>query len=266
MRKSLHLTQETPSIAVVRALSILEAVAGRANGLTNSEIALRMKIPKSSASYILRALESAGFVRRNRETGKYHLGSAVISLGHRALAGLDIRQIAQPVLRNLVERYGFSAHLAILDRGQAMYIERFESSGFVRMNTWIGRRMDLHSTAVGKVLAAHLPKDEAEALFRGKDLTRYTPDTITLHGRLMKELEKVKVQGYGVDDEENSVGVRCVAVPVFNAEGSVEAAVGVTSIVGELEKAALPKIAEHLKVAARKISTALGHGSMDLRP
>ena len=266
MRKSLHQTQETPSIAVVRALSILEAVAARANGLTNSEIATRMKIPKSSASYILRALETAGFVRRNRESGKYHLGSAVISLGHRALAGMDIRQIAQPVLRSLVERTGFSAHLAILDRGRAMYIERFESTGFVRMNTWIGRRMDLHSTAVGKALAAHLPRETAEALFRGKDLTRYTPDTITLHGRLMKELEKVRAQGYGVDDEENSVGVRCVAVPVFNAEGAVEAALGVTSIVSELSRVNVPKVAEQLKAAGRKISTALGHGSMAMRP
>src|SRR5262249_33196645 len=154
--------------------------------------------------------------------------------------------IAQPVLRSLVDRYGFSAHLAILDRGHAMYIEKFESSGFVKMNTWIGRRMDLHSTAVGKVLAANLPKEQVDSIFRGKELTRYTPDTINQHGKLMKELERVKAQGYGIDDEENSTGVRCVAVPVWNAEGGVEAAVGVTSIVSELERAAVPKIAEQL--------------------
>src|SRR5437763_1118609 len=120
-------------------------------------LASRIKIPKSSASYILRALESAGYVRRDRENGKYHLGLAVVGLGHRALAGLDIREIAQPVLRQLVEKSGFSAHLAILDRGRAMYIEKTDSTGFVKMNTWIGRRMDLHSTAVGKALSAYLP-------------------------------------------------------------------------------------------------------------
>jgi IclR family transcriptional regulator, KDG regulon repressor len=261
MSRSAAAVKETPSIAVVRALGILDLVAARANGLSNSEIATRIKIPKSSASYILRALEGAGYVRRDRENGKYHLGLAVVGLGHRALAGLDIREIAQPVLRQLVEKSGFSAHLAILDRGRAMYIEKTDSTGFVKMNTWIGRRMDLHSTAVGKALSAYLPPETVENIFKGKELTRCTPQTITTLARLTRELEKIREQGYAIDDEENSHGVRCIAAPIFNNDGAIEASIGVTSVVTELEKASVPRVAEQVKGAARKISQQLGfHG------
>src|SRR5437763_16814049 len=126
MSRSAAAVKETPSIAVVRALGILDLVAGRANGMSNSEIATRIKIPKSSASYILRALESAGYVRRDRESGKYHLGLAVVGLGHRALAGLDIREIAQPVLRQMCEKSGYSDNIVIIDRGRDLYIVNTE--------------------------------------------------------------------------------------------------------------------------------------------
>src|SRR3954465_7767635 len=171
MSRSAAMVKETPSIAVVRALAILDMVGQRVSGLSNSEIASRIKIPKSSASYILRALESAGYVRRDRENGKYHLGLAVVGLGHRALAGLDIREIAQPVLRQLVEKSGFSAHLAILDRGRALYIEKEESTGVVKMNPRGGRHMVLPSTAVGKALSAYLPPETGDNIFKGKELT-----------------------------------------------------------------------------------------------
>jgi DNA-binding IclR family transcriptional regulator len=262
MPRSAAAVKETPSIAVVRALDILDMVGQRSAGVSNSEIATRIKIPKSSASYILRALESAGYVRRDRESGKYHLGLAVVGLGHRALAGLDIREIAQPVLRQLVEKSGFSAHLAILDRGRAMYIEKTDSTGFVKMNTWVGRRMDLHSTAVGKALSAYLPAEMVENIFKGKELTRCTPQTITTLARLTRELEKIREQGYAIDDEENSHGVRCIAAPIFNNDGAIEASIGVTSVVTELEKASVPRVAEQVKGAARKISQQLGfHGA-----
>src|SRR5437763_14738789 len=133
MSRSAAAVKETPSIAVVRALNILDLVAQRAAGLSNSEIATRIKIPKSSASYILRALESAGYVRRDRESGKYHLGLAVVGLGHRALDGLDIREIEQPVLRQLVVKSCFSPHLAILDCGRAVKIDKNNSTVFVKI-------------------------------------------------------------------------------------------------------------------------------------
>jgi DNA-binding IclR family transcriptional regulator len=252
-------SKESPSISVERALAVLEAVAQRGDGMSNSDISHRLKIPKSSASYILRVLERGGYLRRGREDGRYHIGLAVVSLSHRALAGLDIREMALPVLRQLVDLSGLTAHLAILDHGRAVYIEKVEAPGFVKMDTWLGRRVDVHSTSIGKALVAHLPYAEVQALVADRGLTRHTPQTITSLPKLFRELEIVRQQGYAVDDEENSVGVRCVAAPVFNNDGQVEASLGVTGIVSQFDRNALPRMAELVKSAARKLSHQLGY-------
>src|SRR5437868_4057443 len=248
------IAKESPSISVERALAVLESVAQRSDGLSNSEISRRLKIPKSSASYILRTLERGGYLRRDRESGKYRLGLALVSLSHRALASLDIRELALPHLRQLVEHSGFTAHMAILDHGRAVYIEKVEAPCFVIMDTWLCCRMDVHTTGVGKALIAYLPQDELDVILQERALNKHTPQTITQASRLLRELERVREQGYAVDEEENSPGVRCVAAPVFNREGRIEASLGVTGIVSMLEKNSVTRIAEMVKSTARKIS------------
>lgn len=238
---------------------MLEAVSQRAEGLSNSEISRRLKIPKSSASYILRALEHGGYLRRGREDGRYHIGLAVVSLSHRALAGLDIREMALPVLRQLVDASHLTSHLAILDHGRAVYIEKVEAPSFVKMDTWLGRRVDVHSTSVGKALLAHLPHAEVQELVADRSLAQHTPQTITTLPKLLHELDKVRQQGYALDEEENSIGVRCVAAPVFNNDGRVEASLGVTGIVSQFARSDVPRIAELVKSAARKLSQQLGY-------
>src|SRR5579864_1808159 len=213
-----HVQAENPSTAVERALSVLEAVAERSGGLSNADISRRLKIPKSSASYILRALVKNGYLRRDRENARYHLGLKVVGLSHRALAGLDIREISEPILRQLVDTSQLTAHLAVLDNEEAVYIAKVDSPGFVKMNTWVGRRMQLNSTSVGKALIAYLAADEVSAILQRSGLNKRTPQTITVASRLMRDLEKVRELGYAIDDEENSPGVRCVAAPVFNSE------------------------------------------------
>ncbi len=254
--------KDSPSTAVERALAILEAVAQRTEGLTNSDISRRLGIPKSSASYILRTLERRGYLRREAESGKYRLGLKVLSLGRDVLAGLDVKEVALPVLRALVERTRLTAHLAVLDHGEAVYIEKVDAPGFIKMDTWVGRRMDVHSTSVGKALVAHLPKAEVEALVHQHGLKKRTPKTIAGLNRFVAELDKVRAQGYAVDDEENSLGARCVGAPVFGVLGTVEAAVGVSGTTTQVDASNLPKIAELVKEAARKISRLLARPSL----
>lgn len=255
---SLVHAQESPATAVERAMAMLDAVAERTTGMSNADINRRLKIPKSSASYILRSLVKGGYLRRDRESGRYYLGLRVVSLSHRALAGLDIREIAQPILRQLVESSQLTAHLAILDHGQMVYIEKSDAPGFVKMNTWVGRRMDCHSTSVGKALIAFLGKEEVLALLQDRGMQKLTSQTIIVASKLLRELEKVREQGYAVDDEENNPGVRCVAAPIFNSEGLVEASLGLSGTTYQVDKASVSKIAEQVKAATRKISQQLG--------
>jgi len=248
----------SPSVAVERAFAILEATLGQNRGLTNAEISRRLSIPKSSASYILRTLERGGYLRRESESGRYRLGLKLLSLGRGVLAGYELREVAGAAMRGLVDRTGLTAHLAVLDRGEAVYIEKVEAPGFIKMDTWIGRRMFVHSTAVGKALAAHLPKAAVDAIIREHGLKKRTPKTITSPRRFFAELAKVREQGFAVDDEENSLDAGCLAVPVFDARGNVVAAIGLSGTVSHLDPESIPRVAGLAREASRRISRQLG--------
>ena len=238
---------------------MLEAVAHEPEGLSNAEISRKLEIPKSTASYILRTLVQKGYLNRDAESGKYRVGLKILSLSRGALSGIDVREVALPIMRHLVEKTNLTCHLAILDGPEAVYIEKVEPSGFIRMDTWVGRRMRVHATSVGKALTAHIPQQELEKIVAEQPMERRTPKTITTLPRLLKELEKVRTQGYAVDDEENNLGARCVGAPVFNQQGLIEASLGLSGTINQVNAQTMPRILEALKDAARHISMQLGY-------
>ena len=250
--------EESPSVAVERALAMLEAVAQDSEGLSNADISRKLQIPKSSASYILRTLENQGYLNRDAN-GKYRVGLKILSLSRGALSGIDVREVALPIMRHLVEKTSLTCHLAILDGPEAVYIEKVEPPGFIRMDTWVGRRMRVHATSVGKALAAFIPQERLEKIVSERAMEKRTPKTITTLPRLLKDLEKVRTQGYAVDDEENNLGARCVGAPVFNQQGAIEASVGLSGTIGQVNAQTMPRIVEALKDAARHVSMQLGY-------
>jgi IclR family acetate operon transcriptional repressor len=252
-------SSDSPSAAVERALAMLEAVAQESAGLSNAEISRKLKIPKSSASYILRTLETQSYLIRDEDSGKYRVGLKILSLSRGALSGLDVRGVALPIMRHLTQQTQLTCHLAILDGPDAVYIEKVEPEGFIRMDTWVGRRMRVHATSVGKALVAHIAQDRLEQILRKGGMGKRTPKTITTMPRLLKELEKVRVQGYAVDDEENNLGARCLGAPVFNDRGAVEAALGLSGTTQQVSPQTMPRILEALKDAARQISMGMGY-------
>jgi DNA-binding IclR family transcriptional regulator len=251
--------QESPSVAVERALAMLEAVAQEPEGLSNAEISRKLQIPKSSASYILRTLESRGYLNRDADSGKYRVGLKILSLSRGALSGIDVREVALPVMRHLMEKTSLTCHLAILDGPDAVYIEKVEPTGFLRVDTWVGRRMRVHATSVGKALVAYIPQERLEKILAQSGMEKRTAKTITTLPRLLKELEKVRAQGYAIDDEENNMGARCLGAPVFNQQGAIEAAVGLSGTINQVNVQTMPRIVEALKDAARHISMQLGY-------
>ncbi len=250
---------ESPSVAVERALAMLEAVAQEPEGLSNAEISRKLQMPKSSASYILRTLETQGYLNRDEGSGKYRVGLKILSLSRGALSGIDVREVALPIMRHLVEQTNLTCHLAILDGPEAVYIEKVEPTGFIRMDTWVGRRMRVHATSVGKALVAHIPQERLEKIIGERPMEKRTPKTITTFPKLLKDLEKVRAQGYAVDDEENNMGARCVGAPVFNQSGTIEASIGLSGTINQVNAQTMPRILEHLKDAARHVSMQLGY-------
>lgn len=250
---------DSPSAAVERALAMLEAVALESEGLSNAEISRKLQIPKSSASYILRTLEAQSYLTRDAQSGKYRVGLKILSLSRGALSGLDVRGVALPIMRHLTHQTGLTCHLAVLDGPDAVYVEKVEPEGFIRMDTWVGRRMRVHATSVGKALVAYIAQDRLEEILRKSGMEKRTSRTITTLPRLLKELERVRGQGYAVDDEENNLGARCVAAPVFNDRGAIEAGLGLSGTTQQVSPQTMPRILEALKDAARHISIGMGY-------
>lgn len=244
--------------SVERALTILELLAGKSQGMSTSDLSRRIHIPKSSTSYLLRTLVARGYVSRDVETGHHTLGIRLLSLGGQAMQGLELRDIAMPHLRHIVERTNLDTHLAILDHGDAVYVERIESPGFIKMATWIGRRMVPHVTGVGKALICCHDRAAVEEIIAIHPLKPITRNTITTLPRLMAELAKTRERGYAIDDEEHEARVRCVAAPVFAATGEVVAAIGVSGTAGQISDDAIPKMGNLVRSTALKFSAQLG--------
>src|SRR5215218_10031689 len=244
--------------SVERALSILELLASRNHGLSTSEISRAARVPKSSTSYLLRTLVGRGYVRRDLETGQHTLGIRILSLGGQAMQGMALRELAMPHLRQIAESTRLGAHLSILDHGDAVYIERIESPGFIKMDIWNGKRVAPQATAVGKALICNLARDEVQEIVGLHPFRPVSARTIVTLPHLMEELAAIRLRGYATDDEEHEIGVRCVAAPVFSATGEVVAAIGLSGTVSQLNDDYLPSLGKIVQTAALKLSAQLG--------
>ena len=258
MKKTLTIS---PVASIERALTILEVLSQSKRGLTNAEISRKLKLPKSTASYILRTLKQKGYLHRDDDLGKYRLSAKLFSVGSQALRGLELHDVAFPALQELVDKTDLTGHLAILDGHEVVYIEKIDKPGFIRMNTWVGRRLDVHCTAVGKALIAYLSQEVVEEIIRDRGLPKHTPKTITSLNHLLRELAKVRADGYALDDSENNLDVMCIAAPIFNVEGQAVAAIGLTGTESQTRSHKFESRVKLIKQAAKNISHQLGYVS-----
>lgn len=255
MEKAAHSHTNTSTNSLERALAILELVAYKSGGLTNAEISQHFKIPTSSSSYILRRLERSGYLRRARENGRYEMGLKIVALSHGALRDMGLRRIAEPILHRLSAQTRVSALIGVLERGRVMIVDKVEKPDLARIDMDIGVRYPAHSTALGKVLLAHLPKDQLNALFDQAGLTKTSPKTIDSKDRLMRGLECVRKQGYAASDGELFLGIRAIAAPIFDESGQVAAAVSITGVTIYVED---EDNISAVQIAAKEISRRFG--------
>jgi DNA-binding IclR family transcriptional regulator len=257
-------TLKTPSVpAVERTLAIFEILSQARLGLTLSELARRMQVPKSSLHCVLLTLERTSYVNRNRRTGRYLLALKLFGIANSALSGLKVREVAEPFLRALMEETQLTIHLAILERSEAVLVERVEPPGLIRLATWVGKRMDVHCTSVGKALAAGLTEEQLNRVIHERPLLRHNDNTIVSVTKLKKELARVKEMGYAVDDEEEEIGLRCIGVPIRDASGTAVAAISIGGTTGQITESNVGRLAERVKKAAAGIAEALQLGQIE---
>lgn len=247
----------TRSVPVLsRALAILELIAASRTGLTLPDVARKLNMPKSSAHTILLTLLRQGYVSRSYRTRRYVFSSKLLRLANQALEGLRVREAAVPQLRKLSLSTGLSVHMAILEGHEAILIAKLDPPGAAPLSTWIGRRMELHCTGVGKTLLASLPDNELRSLLERRTFSRHNENTLTTQKRLLQEVESIRTNGFAVDDEEDEVGYRCLGVPIFD-HGVTIAAISVAGSVTQVTNENLKKLVEVLKRAAESITAAM---------
>lgn len=235
---------------------MLKELSGLNGTCTLSDLAKSLKIPRTTALRILTTLELEGFVS-HEDTG-YKLGNGLINLGLKALANIDIRSLAIPVLHDLAGETGETAHLVVLSEDRALILEVCDSPHSLHVASRPGSLALLHCSAAGKVLLAFCIKDRIRKIYTEENLEQKTSKTITSLSTLEKEIKKVASQGYGLDDEEYFEGVRCVAAPIWNPKGDVIAAIGITGTTTRFTTGKIHAFSQIVIKAAHRISTQMG--------
>ena len=244
--------------SVTKAIRLLDML-GQGNGAYGvSELARLVDMDKSSVSRMLRTLEQAGYVEQDAITQRYSLGLNIGVLGYKALKRMDLRTAARPLLERLAETTGECAHIAILADRRAFYIDQVAPERGVGVDAPVGTLAPLHCTALGKVLLAFQPDALREDMMQAMSYEPYTRRTLGSAEALRDHLTRVRSHGVAFDDEEYSVGVRCMATPVFRFDNAVCGAIGVSGPSPRITDARLSEWEPMLIDMSRELSTRLG--------
>ncbi len=246
----------TPIVpSVKRAIAIIETLSASERGMTVSAVSRKLGIPKSTGHVLMLTLRSCGYLKCDESTGRYQIGIRLLEVASARLRNVEIHEVdLRPELRTIVQQSGLTAHCAVLEEGQPVYVAKVDTPGMIKLATWVGRRMEAHCTAVGKAILAYLQPEELDVFLRQRRLPRHTEKTIHTHEELRRELEKVRNCGYSYEDEEFGLGVRCIGAPVFNAQGRVIAAVSASGTSGQINKGNVDQIRKLVVQAAKQIS------------
>lgn len=244
--------------AIERAVAILNAFTAEDHELGVTELAERLGLHKSTVHRFMVNLDAAGMVERNPRTGRYRLGMRIFELGGLVKQRMNLWDEALPFLESLVRDTGETGHLAVLDGGEAIYIERVEARRALRVPSAIGRGYPAHATNLGKVLLADLEPGRLAEIVQERGLSAYTPHTIVDPTALELELAQIRERGFAVDNEEYDEGLRCIGAPVRDHSGNVVAALGIGGPVTRVTPARVEELSTLVMAAAAGLSRRLG--------
>jgi IclR family pca regulon transcriptional regulator len=254
------MTDYKPIKSLLKGLKLLEAFTSEDFMLSFQEIVLKTKLPKATVFRLLHTLSSEDYLYFDSKLKKYYLSPRVMSLGSVFLSGMKLRDVALPYLEELSRLCGQNVNLTILDGKEILYVEHISKRDLLKIDIHAGSRVNVYQTACGRAILAHLTPDKLlwllEELLANPDAVK----TIGAKGeKLIMRLEEVRRQGYALNDEEFTKGVRSIAGPIFDKQGCIEGAVNMPVFshqvsVSKLIKTYLPMLLD----ATGKISAARG--------
>lgn len=241
----------TQAPAIDKANRIFHFIAEN-GGVTYSQIYQGLSLPQSSTSALLSSLVAHGLLRQNE--GKYFLGLVFFEFGNKAVEQFNIKELATESLLQLRDKTNLACHLGVLDGHSAIYLAKVESPNAIMVRSWLGKRLSLYSSSLGKVLLAWLPESQIDQLLPDDTFIAKTETTITTKVSFKKELEKVRNKGWAFDNGEDYDGVTCIAAPVFDRNGRVVAAISTSGVKFQMPIEDIDTFANHVITAANLLS------------
>jgi IclR family acetate operon transcriptional repressor len=248
--------------SLLRAIQLLEALAEDDDGYRLVDLATRTGLSTSTVHRLLTTLEQKRFVHFDHESSLWHVGVQCFTIGSAFGRRRNLSQLAQPIMRRLRDSTGETVNLALADQGYAVFLQQVESREPMRATARPGSRAPLHCTAVGQAMLAAMSEQELEMelaqILPQHGLPRLTPNSIARPTKLREALVEARDLGYAVDDEENALGLRCVAAPIFNELGRPFAAVSISGPTLRVTAARMAELGRDVALAAAEITRTIG--------
>lgn len=239
--------------SVMRAFKILYCFDEQHPEMTIGEISKRTGISHATIHRFMSTMEEIGAVARNNND-RFQLGMLIADLGGRILQSHVLSNIVQPYIDPIVKKYDETVHVAILTSDLVSYIGKGESTRSLKIGTHIGKQLSAYCSGVGKVLLSGLSDEAIQAYISRTNFKQLTHRTITNTNALCLEIQKVRQQGYAVDDEEAEEGLRCVAVPIYDFNNRIMASMSISGPTARLHWQNIDGYIEELKHSAQQLS------------
>lgn len=243
-----------------RAFELIEQLAGSPGGLQLSELTQRTGLHKSTVHRLLSALIARGYVAQEEQSKRYRLTLRLFELSGRVVDGIDVLDASRGVLEQLRDRVKEAVHLVVQEGADIVYVFKAESRhGAIRMFSRIGMRRPMYCTAVGKSILAAMEDAQVEKIWNASVIREYTPHTIVSLPALMEELAVVREKGYALDNEENELGVRCIAAAIPDYRGRSRAAFSISSPASRMTDQHIAELTPEILDARRRIAESVGY-------
>lgn len=227
-----------------RLFLVLETLA-ETGPVVLADLCRNLDLNKSTVHRLLCSLIYMGYVKQDTETGKYSLSFKLLNLSNKLLNHMDILDTVRPYLKKLSEETGETVHFVQLDGMDAVYIYKEESyQNSIRMVSKVGNRIPLYCSGVGKAMAADMEESQIQDIWAGSNIQKLTPHTIVKYAQFSEKIKWVREKGYALDDEENELGVRCIAVSIPDYKGRPKYAFSISAPVARMSDERIQKLSE----------------------
>ncbi|QND50493.1 IclR family transcriptional regulator (plasmid) [Phyllobacterium sp. 628] len=240
-----------------RSLNLLSIIADN-DGSSLSDLAERTGMAPSTVHRLLTSLANHGMLAHDQETGNWTIGVRSFEIGNAFLRYRKLGAISRPFLKQLMDECGETANIAIEDDGDVVFISQIESHAPMRAFFRPGRRGPIHASGIGKAILATWSDTDIGQVLSGKSLDHFTSHTLDTLPALLKDVQEIRARGWSIDDEEHTLGMRCIAAPLFNEYGEAIAGISISGPAVRLPRDKLSVFGPIVQRTADALTKAMG--------